>query len=557
MTRSTALLQITHSANALAHRPYHDFAPRIWFESLEPRRLFSAPGFGIDGIGAAWFRASFVNTMDFALAPDGKIVVVGQVFGPVPADDPNIQPHYWGLARLNPDGSPDTTFGDSGDGTLILPLSDASVASHVVIQPDGRIIVTGTRDRDVVVARFNVDGSPDTTFNGGFVSDSHFDSIFSGDPWQGATWLNPDDGKITLLGVETFEAPTKVTLMGTEYTVEESFSGIRTVRLNPDGTPDDTFGPGGAITTPLGPSWSGSVIFLAGQPLSDGGALIYLDNWNGELRPDNGPHLMRVELDAHAHLVSSATFDPVMPTMEPELPAEGYFGTDYNVTLARDGSAYVTSGMNDPRIQRFDPTGATDQSFGDHGIVTTPMYFITGTAVTADGKLLVEGGRIRPNDYHLQLFDPLLLRLNSDGSPDPTFNAGQPISNDLLGWGALFHPLPDGSTFRASAAWPYFSRAFAVEKLLADGSIAPSAHPQDPDYPETPFDPGLDDPVDSESDGDLTPDPDFIDAQDFADLATLAPSLSGGSPFALTENLFTNREDLTLFNPTASLDLFD
>jgi uncharacterized delta-60 repeat protein len=557
MRRSTAILRF-----AAVRRPStHHFAARIWFESLESRRLFSAPGFGIDGIGAAWFQASIVNTMDFALAPDGKIVVVGQVYGWVPHDDPNSQPRYWGLARLNPDGSRDTTFGDSGNGTLILPLSNASVASHVLIQPDGRIIVTGTRDRDVVVARFNVDGSPDTTFSGGFVSDSHFDFIFSGDPWQGAAWLNPDDGRITLMGVETFEAPTTVTLMGTEHTVEESFSGIRTVRLNPDGTPDNTFGPGGTVTTALGPSWSGSVIFLAGQPLSDGGALIYLDNWNGELRPDNGPHLMRVELDAHGHLISSATFDPVIPTMEPG-DAGGYSGADYNLTLAGDGSAYATSGMNDPRIQRFDPTGAVDQSFGEHGVVTTPMSFITGTAVTADGKLLVEGGRIRANDYHLQLFDPLLLRLNSDGSPDPTFNAGQPIIDDLLGCRTLFHPLPDGSTFRASAASAYFSRAFAVEKLLADGSVAPSAHPKDPDHPETPFDPGLVEPVDSESDGDPTPDadfidasdPDFIDAQDFVDLTTLPQTDFGGdgSPFAVVE-----RDDQTVFNSDAGFSLFD
>jgi uncharacterized delta-60 repeat protein len=71
---------------------------------------------------------------------DGKIVVSGWIA------DPNTSisvKTYYGVARLNPDGTLDTTFGTGG--VVATNFGNAGDFGHeLVIQPDGKIVVTGT-----------------------------------------------------------------------------------------------------------------------------------------------------------------------------------------------------------------------------------------------------------------------------------------------------------------------------------------------------------------------------------------------------------------------------
>jgi uncharacterized delta-60 repeat protein len=80
--------------------------------------------------------------------PDSKIVVTG---------NPGLS-EVVTVTRLNPNGSPDTTF--NGDGTATIDFG----ASGAVLQPDGKIVVAGTAQAGVAVARLNANGSPDATF---------------------------------------------------------------------------------------------------------------------------------------------------------------------------------------------------------------------------------------------------------------------------------------------------------------------------------------------------------------------------------------------------------
>jgi uncharacterized delta-60 repeat protein len=109
------------------------------------------------------------GSSDFArgvrLQSDGKILLAGHV-GPAGSYD-------IALARLNADGSLDTTF--DGDGMVTTPIGTAEdVSSSLEIQPDGKIIVTGhsfnaaTND-DFAVLRYNSDGTLDETFGTGGV----------------------------------------------------------------------------------------------------------------------------------------------------------------------------------------------------------------------------------------------------------------------------------------------------------------------------------------------------------------------------------------------------
>ena len=73
------------------------------------------------------------------------------------------------LIRLNIDGSLDTTFSD--DGLVTTSIVGADIGSAMVIQTNGKIIVAGRAanaigDDDFALARYNTDGSLDTTFDG-------------------------------------------------------------------------------------------------------------------------------------------------------------------------------------------------------------------------------------------------------------------------------------------------------------------------------------------------------------------------------------------------------
>ena len=73
------------------------------------------------------------------------------------------------LARYHSDGSPDTAFGLNGIATTKISSSYGS-ANAVIVQADGKIVVAGGRysedysDSEFVLVRYNADGTLDTTF---------------------------------------------------------------------------------------------------------------------------------------------------------------------------------------------------------------------------------------------------------------------------------------------------------------------------------------------------------------------------------------------------------
>ncbi len=92
--------------------------------------------------------------------PDGQIVAIGTDRGHGSAD--------FALARYNPDGSLDTSF--SGNGRQTTDFGGGDDANGVALQGDGKIVVAGTTtatgEGDFALARYNPDGSLDTSFSG-------------------------------------------------------------------------------------------------------------------------------------------------------------------------------------------------------------------------------------------------------------------------------------------------------------------------------------------------------------------------------------------------------
>jgi len=122
---------------------------------------FNGSGLLTFGFGSAVSEARAV-----ALQSDGKIVVAGytQIAG---------ANNDFAVARLTPSGALDPSFNGSGKQTIPFDLGGGKndAARGLTIQPDGRIVLVGTAERqapnyDFAIARLNPNGSLDPTFNG-------------------------------------------------------------------------------------------------------------------------------------------------------------------------------------------------------------------------------------------------------------------------------------------------------------------------------------------------------------------------------------------------------
>jgi uncharacterized delta-60 repeat protein len=130
---------------------------------LEPRRLFAAepiafdPTFGLAGIASDFLGGGENVAATASLAvplSSGKILVAGEVGGQ------GAQ-----LARLNADGSLDTTYASGGPGLSQLAPALTSV-TDLAIQSDGKVVLAGGATDAPAAARFNANGTLDTAFGG-------------------------------------------------------------------------------------------------------------------------------------------------------------------------------------------------------------------------------------------------------------------------------------------------------------------------------------------------------------------------------------------------------
>ena len=161
-----------------------------------------------------------------AIQTDGKIVLAGGF-----SSGGNTS--NFALARLNPDGSLDTSF--DGDGLVTTSLASGS-AQSVAIQPDGKIVAAGfasTGNNDFALARYNTNGSLDTSFDTDGV-------VITGivDRDQALSVTIASNGKIIAGGVTT-----------------NTFANAGNFALavyNPDGSLDTTFSGDGKLVIDFG-----------------------------------------------------------------------------------------------------------------------------------------------------------------------------------------------------------------------------------------------------------------------------------------------------------------
>ena len=158
---------------ALAHRNYSDAMRTSIVEPLESRQMFAAgaldPSFSFDGKATVNFGGAPAVAADVAVQADGKAVVAGTVTFTT-RDGGTI--NRFAVARFNLDGTLDRTFGPSRSGTTTFGVGDRgdASASSLAIDLIGNIAVAGTAatssGKQFAVARLLPNGLPDTSFDG-------------------------------------------------------------------------------------------------------------------------------------------------------------------------------------------------------------------------------------------------------------------------------------------------------------------------------------------------------------------------------------------------------
>ena len=166
------------------------------------------------------------------IQPDGKIVVGGAIFY---SDTPGY-PHFV-LARYNSDGSPDPTFDDDGKQITEFFSDDYSQIAGLVLQPDGKIVAAGNAGGVFALARYNPNGSLDTTFDG---DGKQTTSLFSSARAEDVAIL--PDGKIMVAGTSPDPNGAYPISFGPHF-------DFALARYHSDGSLDTTFDDDGKLST--------------------------------------------------------------------------------------------------------------------------------------------------------------------------------------------------------------------------------------------------------------------------------------------------------------------
>ncbi|WP_041294067.1 T9SS type A sorting domain-containing protein [Ignavibacterium album] len=385
------------------------------YPNQNPAQSIFDSNFGINGIAIPQIRASNVGLWSLSLQKDKKIVAAGWAY----TDEES--PSDISVVRLFEDGEQDTSFNSSGLFSIGNGTWEDAYAT--AIQSDGKILIGGRHFRltnwDFIIFRLNEDGTLDSSFgtNGFFIKDffGKDDRLFSMDIQS--------DGKIVACGFA------------------EKFNwDFAIIRLNSDGKIDSTFGNNGSKVINIG-SYNDVAFSIKAQ--NDGKIIIcgwtyIFGSWdfalvrlNSDGSLDNSFGSTGIVTTDYHHLYNTAHSVAIQSdgkyilagyTFKPGFP-------DYDVMLVR-----------------YNYDGTVDKSFGDNGIVLADYDnaddFAWVVKTDSYDKILVGG--IKTIDGLKNL---LVARFNSDGSPDISFGKKGSFDFNFFGFDEEVRDLliqPDG-----------------------------------------------------------------------------------------------------------------
>ena len=186
--------------------------------------------FGASGIVTTAMDQSY-GTRALALQADGKILVSG------------VSGSQIAVARYHLNGSADVTFGINGLATAAAGIA-GSTAYAIAIQTDGKIVLAGEArnylqypcdgrgscdyDDDLVVVRFNIDGTLDTRFGNSGVVTTPIGTSTQGDIGARGVAIQAD-GKIVVAGYVEYVTGRDILLAryhSTNGALDSTFGGM-------------------------------------------------------------------------------------------------------------------------------------------------------------------------------------------------------------------------------------------------------------------------------------------------------------------------------------------
>lgn len=427
------------------------------------------------------------------------------------------------VAIINSDGSIDSSF---------LAAAKAPAGGQInatTLQPNGQILVGGTfgplgGSPASFLARFNIDGTPDTTYNplvNGAVNAISVQpsGATASDPSDYAIWLNSNGTARTTyqaaingqVNVVVQQPDGKILVGGLFSNFKNDTANPNLVRLNTDGTVDTTFNPapnGSVNAIALQPNGQ---IIIGGNFTGLGATMVnYLARLNADGSPDTSftpnPNsgVLAVALQSNGDVIASGDFSTVGPNPVAATAAafiarfasNGTYDTSFITQLNGAASSIVVlpngqillggaftairqgnegTAQNVQGLARLNSDGTLDTSF-----LPDPNFTVSVVTVLPNGQYLVGGAftSFQQNAMGNSVSAQFVARINPDGTVDTSFKPAPNNvvfaiafqSNGQIVIGGGFTALqPNGSSFSTT-------RDF-IARLNSDGSLDTSFNP--------------------------------------------------------------------------------
>lgn len=454
--------------------------------------------FSGDGRQVSDLTQTYNVAFALAIQPNGRILTAG------------VSGDHYAVARYKQDGSADSSF--NGNGERVIPIGDVSQARTLVVQPDGKLIVAGVskttlRQDDLTTLRLHPDGSTDSSFSDDGIQTTDFGNTV--DLLQSVA-LQPD-GKIVVAGTTSVhDYGDVIDIVVVRYNADGSFDHsfsedgylIRSIdefsdhansviiqtdskiliagntnlrgsylviRYQSDGTPDNSFGLDGLMTSFWPVSWAyfNAIAVQKDGKITAGGNKFAVTADGVGAQPFIARYKSNGELDS--------SFGS-MGTRELAFPA-GY----EKMVIQSDGK-YLIGGSYSAlparlfALARYNPDGSIDSSFSDDGLILDSIgtsNYLSSLAVQPDGKIVVSGTGYPAFSDDSYFF---IARYNTDGSRDNSFSGDGAVTINVNSWIDVAYAMvirPDGKVVVIGNSGMYPANVLIVQ-LNQDGSPDPA-----------------------------------------------------------------------------------
>lgn len=444
--------------------------------------------FGVNGIGSVPVIANDADRfIDVAVGLRGETYAVGLARQGAEG--------FFALTRILPNGSADPSFGVGGSALLDIVPGNSEAARGVGVQIDGKVIVSGQArslepnanpaDIDIYVARFNTNGTLDTSFANAGIRRVNLSPGAQVTP----TTFRADQTYGLEVGLDN-----KIVLVstrGADFAARpgKTDSDFAIVRLTSNGALDPSWdGDGVAIVDTVGPAnptddANGTVRSLNENPrqaiIEPNGRVVVGSYASGEGRAK--PRVLRFlpngALDSSFGVGGIATVPDNFfhPTGGPNSVAEIY-------DIAPQGNSYVVCGYGTPGggvpvdaiSARFGPRGQVDQTYGTNGAVTVDLAGeedrCRDLEVLVDGRVLLSGSGTPVGQTAPRNIDAMLVALDRNGQRVNGFGPGGVRTVDFGG---------DTDSLYGITRTVDVTRAIAVGFKGTSGTGSTAANPAD------------------------------------------------------------------------------